>query len=305
MASRHLGDGFDVHCGGMDLIFPHHENEIAQSEAAHPEAVPFASIWIHNGFVNVDKEKMAKSLGNFVTIRDVFERNDPEALRYFLLTVHYRGPIQFETEKLETGRVVFPGILEAERRVDYLYTTLDRLDALAAGGGEEAPSPAPPPQAKPPKDFAAFAALADGARARVDAALDDDLNTPVALSVIAEVAKAANELADVAQRRRKDADVARAAPLLARHLAAALRLSLSALGLLRTPAAAYQSRTQARRLAILGKTPEAIEAKLAERAAARQAKDFARADALRKELEADQIEVADSPTGTTWRVAVS
>ena len=306
MASRYLGDGFDVHCGGMDLIFPHHENEIAQSEAAHPEAVPFASIWIHNGFVNVDKEKMAKSLGNFVTIRDVFDRNDPEALRYFLLTVHYRGPIQFETEKLETGRVVFPGVLEAERRVDYLYTTLDRLDALAAGGeGGEAPSPAPPPQAKPPKDFVAFAALADGARARVDAALDDDLNTPVVLSVIADVAKAANELADVAQRRRKDPDVARAAPPLARRLAAALRSSLSALGLLQAPAALYQSRTQTRRLAILGKTPEAIEAKLVERAAARQAKDFARADALRKELEADQIEVADSPAGTTWRVAVS
>ena len=319
MASRYLGDGFDVHCGGMDLIFPHHENEIAQSEAAHPEAAPLASIWIHNGFVNVDKEKMAKSLGNFVTIRNVFERNDPEALRYFLLAVHYRCPIQFETEKLESGRVVFPGILEAERRVDYLYTTLERLDGLVAGGPEGlppgatpggrpetgAPSPPPPLPAKLPKDFAAFAALAAGARARVDAALDDDLNAPAALSILAEVAKAANELADVAQRRRKDAEVAQTAPLLARRLADALRSSLSPLGLLQTPVAPYQARTQARRLAILGKTPEAIETKLAERTAARQAKDFARADALRKELEVDGIEVADSPTGTTWRVAVS
>ncbi|NUO50209.1 MAG: cysteine--tRNA ligase, partial [Polyangiaceae bacterium] len=99
MSAKHLGHGFDVHCGGMDLIFPHHENEIAQSEAAFPGEGPFARMWIHNGFVNVDKEKMAKSLGNFVTVRDVYQRNDPEALRYFLLTVHYRVPIQFDTEK--------------------------------------------------------------------------------------------------------------------------------------------------------------------------------------------------------------
>jgi cysteinyl-tRNA synthetase len=302
MSSRYLGDGFDVHCGGMDLVFPHHENEIAQSEAAHPEAAPFASIWVHNGFVNVDKEKMAKSLGNFVTIHDVYARNDPEALRYFLLTVHYRGPIAFDTHKRDDGRVVFPGVLEAERRVDYLYATLDRLEALGGGGalGEGEPLPA-----KLPKDLAPITALAGEARARVDAALDDDLNTPVALSIIAEVAKAGNELADLAQRRRKDQEVARAAPALARRLGAALRASLDVLGLLSTLPAAYQARTRARRLALLHKTSEQIEAKLAERAEARLAKDFARADALRKELEADGIEVADSPTGTTWRVVAA
>jgi cysteinyl-tRNA synthetase len=298
MSSRYLGSGFDVHCGGMDLIFPHHENEIAQSEAAHPEAAPFASIWIHNGFVNVDREKMAKSLGNFVTIRDVYARNDPEALRYFLLTVHYRGPIAFDTHKRDDGRVVFPGVLEAERRVDYLYATLDRLEAL---GGGEAQAEALP--AKLPRELAPLSAVAGEARARVGAALDDDLNTPVALSVLAEVAKAANELADLAQRRRKDQDLARAAPLLARRLGAALRASLDVLGLLQTPPAAYHARTRARRLALRGRAPEPIEARLAERTAARQAKDFARADAIRKELEADGIEIADSPAGTTWRVA--
>src|SRR5688500_4540453 len=131
MSSRYLGHGFDVHAGGMDLIFPHHENEIAQSEGAFPGEGPFVRTWIHNGFVNVDKEKMAKSLGNFVTIRQVYERNDLEALRYFLMSVHYRGPIQFDTDKLEDGRVIFPGVLEAERRVDYLYQTLARLRMLA------------------------------------------------------------------------------------------------------------------------------------------------------------------------------
>ncbi|WP_437636397.1 cysteine--tRNA ligase [Sorangium sp. So ce854] len=297
MSGRYLGPGFDVHCGGMDLVFPHHENEIAQSEAAHPEEAPFASIWIHNGFVNVDKEKMAKSLGNFVKLRDVYARNDPEALRYFLLTVHYRGPIEFDTERRDDGRVVFPGVVEAERRVDYLYATLDRLAALAGPPGEDLPE-------RLPKGFAALLALADGAPARVAVALDDDLNTPVALSVIAEVAKAANELADIAQRRRKDQDVARAAPPLARRLHAALRASLDALGLLQTPPPAYQARTQERRLGLLGKTRQAIEAKLAERAEARAARDFARGDALRRELESDGIEVADSPTGTTFRVSV-
>ncbi|WP_437734940.1 cysteine--tRNA ligase [Sorangium sp. So ce1335] len=301
MSCRYLGPGFDVHCGGMDLVFPHHENEIAQSEAAHPEEAPLASIWIHNGFVNVDKEKMAKSLGNFVKLRDVYARNDPEALRYFLLTVHYRGPIEFDTEKRDDGRVVFPGVVEAERRVDYLYATLDRLSALLGPSGEGA---APELPERLPKGFAALLALADGAPARAAAALDDDLNTPVALSVIAEVAKAANELADTAQRRRKDQDVARAAPPLARRLHAALRSSLDLLGLLQTPPAVYHARTQERRLGLLGKTRQAIEAKLAERAEARAARDFARSDALRRELESDGIEVADSPTGTTFRVSV-
>ena len=172
MSARYLGHGFDVHCGGMDLIFPHHENEIAQSEAAHPDEGPFVHIWIHNGFVNVDKEKMAKSLGNFVTIRDVLARNDAEALRYFLLTVHYRMPIAFDTEKLPDGRVVFPGIVEAERRVDHLYGAMARLATILG------PAPGGTSPARVPKDIQPFARLAVDSRARVDAALDDDLNAP-------------------------------------------------------------------------------------------------------------------------------
>ncbi|AUX39490.1 cysteinyl-tRNA synthetase [Sorangium cellulosum] len=304
MACRYLGPGFDVHCGGMDLVFPHHENEIAQSEAACPEAAPLASIWIHNGFVNVDKEKMAKSLGNFVRLSDVYARNDPEALRYFLLTVHYRGPIAFDTHRRDDGRVVFPGVVEAERRVDYLYATLDRLSALSALPGPPGEGAAPELPAKLPRELAPFVALADGARERAAAALDDDLNTPVVLSIVAEVAKAANELADLAQKRRKDQDIARAAPPLARRLGAALRASLDVLGLLQTPPEVYQARTQERRLGLLGTTRQAIEAKLAERAEARAARDFARGDAIRRELERDGIEVADAPTGTTFRVIV-
>ncbi|MDC0741039.1 cysteine--tRNA ligase [Polyangium mundeleinium] len=305
MSERYLGYGFDVHCGGMDLIFPHHENEIAQSEAAHPGEGPFCSLWIHNGFVNVDKEKMAKSLGNFVTIRDVYQRNDPEALRYFLLTVHYRGPIAFETEKRDDGRVVFPGILEAERRVDYLYHTLGRLGSLAelakgATGGDDAPAPT----MRLPREMAPMMDLASAARGKVDTALDDDLNTPVALAVVGELARAGNELVDLAQKRRKDPEIAKAAPLVAKMLARALWSTVEPLGILQTPMDVYRTRTQARRLAIMGKTAEEITTQVEERRQARQAKDFARADVIRKELEALGIEVADNPTGTTWRIGV-
>ena len=121
MAAKVLSPHLDLHCGGMDLIFPHHENEIAQSEAAWGE--PFANIWMHAGFLNVDSEKMSKSLGNFVTIQQVLDRNDGEALRYLFLGAHYHAPVSFDLDKQPDGRVVFPGLDEAERRVEYLYAT--------------------------------------------------------------------------------------------------------------------------------------------------------------------------------------
>ena len=296
MSLKYIGDCFDIHTGGMDLVFPHHENEIAQSEAAHPELAPLANVWMHNGFVNVDKEKMSKSLGNFFTLRDVLNRNDPEAVRYFLLGVHYKGPINFDVDNLPNGRVVFPGLVEAERRVDYLYLTRDRLGALAASA-EDKPSGAPPKHVAP-----SVVELAESARRKVEEALDEDLNTSVALSVIGEVAKAGNELCDLTQRKKKDVDLQKWAPVIAGRLLAALDACVDALGLLQTPADAYRARTQARRLEILGKTAEAIEAQVRERDEARRNKDFARSDAIRKALADEGIEVADAPTGSTWRI---
>jgi cysteinyl-tRNA synthetase len=122
MSAGYLGRSFDIHGGGMDLIFPHHENEIAQSEAAY--GTTFARYWIHNGFVNINQEKMSKSLGNFFTIRQVLERYQPEVLRLFLLSTHYRSPVDFSQEAMG----------EAERRLERLYQTLDQMGNVRVRG---------------------------------------------------------------------------------------------------------------------------------------------------------------------------
>jgi cysteinyl-tRNA synthetase len=274
MAEQFLGPHFDIHLGGMDLMFPHHENEIAQSEAAW--GAPFSKLWLHLGFLNVDKEKMSKSLGNFVTIEDVLGRNDPEALRYYFLGTHYRGPLQFELEKLEDGRVIFPSIDEAERRVEYLYNTRDALVAVAgdapAGVGNVLQG-----QAK----------IIDEAPQRVLSALDKDLNTPQALAVIADLAKAANEG-------------------VARQLAARAIQSLDGackpLGLMQAPSDVYARRARARRLKLRGLDAGRIDRMVHARAEARASKDFARADVIRKELDALGIEILDAGGDSSWRV---
>jgi cysteinyl-tRNA synthetase len=293
MAAKTLSPHFDLHCGGMDLIFPHHENEIAQSEAAW--GGPFARQWLHAGFLNVDTEKMSKSLGNFVTVAQILERNDGEALRYFLLGAHYRGPIEFDVEKLADGRVVFPGLDEAERRVEYLYATRDAVVAAAASAkAGEAPTPEGP-----------HAAVLREAPERVLASLDNDLNTSVALSVLAEVARVGNEVVQEQGRRKNDpkaaADLARVAAAAVEALDACCR----PLGLMQSPADVFAARTRERRLKLRGLDAAVIEAKVKERIEARGAKDFARADAIRLELAGLGVELKDVPgAGTTWRVVI-
>ncbi|MGZ3450842.1 MAG: cysteine--tRNA ligase [Polyangiales bacterium] len=288
MSAALLGHGMDIHCGGMDLIFPHHENEIAQSEAAHPGEGPFARCWMHNGFVNVDKEKMSKSLGNFVTVRDVLQRNDPEALRLFLLLHHYRGPVSFEVEKIGE-RVVFPGIDEAERKIDYLYTTLSRVDAMtvAATGGEL------------PKPYNEALAGVNSARKEAFASLADDLGAANAIAALYRVAATLNEMIDLHTRKKADR------PHIARIIGAAshtMREITEVLGILRAPSSRYTSRTRAQRLAIIGLTEADVDAKVQARVDARANKDFAAADAIRAELEKTGVELFDGASGTTWKV---
>ena len=288
MASRYLGEHFDIHGGGMDLIFPHHENEIAQSEGAW--GPPFARVWMHGGFLNLG-EKMSKSLGNFFTIRDVLARNDPEAFRYYLLGTHYHGPLSFEIEKKEDGRVIFLGIQEAEGRMDYLYSTRAALLALAEG-------------AEPAigNVLQGQATIVADAAARVLAALDNDLNTPQALSVIAELAKASNEIVMQAAKLKKDKAKHDAVRALAAAAVHALDGSVKPLGLMQASPDTYAERTRTRRLALRNLAAADIDAKVRARTDARAAKDFARADALRAELAALGVEVYDAGTTTSWRI---
>jgi cysteinyl-tRNA synthetase len=292
MASRHLGDHLDIHAGGMDLIFPHHENEIAQSEAlTGPE---LSRVWMHGGFLEIDKEKMSKSLGNFVTIKDLLERNDPEGFRYYVLGTHYRGPLSFDVEKKADGRVVFPGVDEGERRVDYLYTTRDAL-AVIANGSAATDSNVLQGQAK----------VVDEAREAVLTALDKDLNTPQALSALAELGKAANEIVMQFPKLKKDPAKLEAVKGLAAKAVRALDAACAPLGLMQADSDVYWARTRARRLRLRGLEAAAVEAKLRARSEARVAKDFAHADALRKQIADWGVEVFDGVDGaTSWKINI-
>jgi cysteinyl-tRNA synthetase len=295
MAEKFLRHGFDVHGGGMDLIFPHHENEIAQSEAASPGQGDYVRCWMHNGFVNVDKEKMSKSLGNFVTVRDVLARNDAEGFRWFLLAAHYRGPIQFDTEQLPGGRVIFPGVDEAERRVDYLFATVERLTELSSAS-EAAPAKLAPELQKLRVEL-------EAAAKQGDAALDDDLNTPVALAALGEMMRVGNEAGMLAQKRKKDASFVGGAAAVAQVALDAVRALTQQLGLLNVAPSEYSARVKARRLALRELSSERIEQSLRERVEARRAKDFARGDAIRDELLALGVAISDGADGgSTWTI---
>ena len=294
MSERFLGHGFSVHTGGMDLIFPHHENEIAQSEAAHPDAGPMAQCWLHNGFLNVDKEKMSKSLGNFVTVPDVLVRNDAEGFRWFLLTAHYRAPLQLDTTTVD-GRAIFPGIDEAERRVDYLYSTIERLAEFG---------PAQSDAKGVAKDLASFSDSIKRSIADAQTALLDDINTPVALAALGELLKSANELCDLRQKRRKDPKLVQAAEQLGTEYRSAIVQITNWLGLLQSSPIEYRTRTRDCRAKRRGVLIADIESRISERVQARQARDFARSDAIRDELSAWGVVVSDSPTGATWSIGV-
>jgi len=269
MTLEHLGAPFDIHAGGKDLVFPHHTNEIAQSVAVLSERLApedFARHWMHNGFVEVDQEKMSKSLGNFFTVKDLLRLHDGEALRLLLLGTHYRHPINFSD-----------GLLgDAERRLGYLYETLEKADRLAEGA---APDPA-------------VTAWAEGARS----ALDDDFNTAAVLGLLAEAFTAANAAAD---RKGKKTPADRSG--LARFAVDARAVGTE-LGILqRSPAEALQA-LRSKAVARRGIDPALVEARIAERAEARRTKDFARSDAVRDELLALGVVLQDGAAGTTWKV---
>jgi cysteinyl-tRNA synthetase len=244
MAEAHLGETIDIHAGGIDLQFPHHENEVAQSECAHGGKV-FARWWLHNGMLNFGGAKMSKSLGNIEKIHDLVRAHPPEALRYALLSAHYRQPLEWSDALIE----------QSLRTLDRLYGTL--RDLADVDGTPMIPE-------------------------AIEAALDDDLNTPQAL---AEVARIAGEA------RKAETDAAR------RGLKSALLGAGVALGLLQQDPEAWFARGA-------GSDDDArIQSLVDERAAAKKARDFARADAIRDQLAGEGILLEDTPQGVRWKRA--
>ena len=247
MAKVHLGTTIDIHAGGSDLIFPHHENEIAQSVCAH-DGAPFARYWMHNGYLNIGRRKMAKSLGNSLRVKDLLARAPGEAVRLALLSAHYRSPLDWSDETLE----------QAARRLDRLYGTLRHLADVA-----------------PAEDAGVPAALV--------AALEDDLNTPLALSELAAAARRAHRARDPVARARARAELEQGGAIL---------------GVLQhAPDAWFAARFGD------GVDVERINRLVAERHRARMNRDFEHGDRIRDELDALGIALEDGPEGSTWRPA--
>jgi cysteinyl-tRNA synthetase len=271
MAARYLGESFDVHGGGMDLIFPHHENEIAQSEAAFDK--PFSRYWMHCGFLDLEGAKMSKSLGNVVRLRDALGKVDAQALRLFFLSTHYRHSLEFSDKSL----------FDAEARLQYFYETLLKVDEQIAG-----------------KDFGTGPMHGDpnSYLRQFETAMDDDFNTAAALAVLSGLFAAMNALADKPPIK----DRAMVGRTLA-ALRALARIIGSAMALANSDPGTWLMARRDRAVKQRGIDPVRVEALIAERSRARACKDFGEADRLRDELRDLGIEVTDKPNQTTWRVA--
>jgi cysteinyl-tRNA synthetase len=278
MSMRYLGETFDIHGGGMDLIFPHHENEIAQSCGATGKE--FARYWVHNGFVQINQEKMSKSLGNFFTIREIFEKSKwsqhvtAEVLRYFLLSTHYHAPLDFSDQGLQEAREALEGFYG-------LFNRLGESESNTAGD-KDLPS------------------SVDEARESFRKAMDNDLNTPAAISELQNLRSDVNKLLDsgLSTRGRQQARQA-------------FRSLGAVMGLFQLDRWDYRIKPGSGHLRILGgdvkpirtgMSDEDIEAKIADRAEAKKRKDFKRADAIRAELALHGIIIEDIPDGTSrWK----
>lgn len=274
MSRKYLGNTFDIHGGGEDLVFPHHENEVAQSEGASGE--PFVKYWLHHAFVTISNEKMSKSLHNFLTIRDVLRDHHPEALRLMVFSTHYRHPLDFSDAALK----------DAQSGANRLYGCLADCDHLPTGHDKV------PTQAKEEER-----ALLDGLSQRFDEAMDNDFNTAQALGVLFEGCKAINRIRQTLPKKPAHDDLA-----LIQKGAQTIKELANILGLLRQIPADFFAEQQAQHLQSIGMTEDELQHLIQERREAKAQKDWPRADAIRDALLGKQIELQDSAQGTTWKV---
>jgi cysteinyl-tRNA synthetase len=271
MSKKYLGVTFDIHGGGSDLQFPHHENEIAQSEGA--SGCTLANWWMHSAMLNIDGEKMSKSLGNFWTLRDVLDQHHAETIRYFFLTAHYRKAVNYSHQNLEAAR----------ERVRYLHKA--RRGVAAALAGVDAPA-AP--------DRVALT----GWLQRLHEAMDDDFNTPVALAVIQEAARNANEMLATRKLAKQPEVLARLAAI-----ASFLDTVAEVFGVLAHDSSQTLLALRRQIAAQQGVDEGWVVERIAARRLAREARDFAASDAIRDELTARGVEIMDTPSGTEWDMA--
>ena len=247
MSQRYIGETIDIHCGGQDLIFPHHENEIAQSECASGK--PFANYWMHNGYINVDNRKMSKSLGNFFTVRDVANEYGYEPIRYLMISSHYRSPINYSTEIIEQSKAALDRLYNCRENLCF------RLENALEGEAKQ--------------DFAKF-------KEEFIAAMEDDLNTADAIAALFNLTKEINTMLG-GEPSKADCE-------------AALSLFDELCGVL---GLVYNVKKE-------DDLDAEVEALIAERTAARKARDFARADAIRDQLKEMGIVLEDTPQGVKW-----
>jgi len=271
MSSKYLGETFDLHGGGLDLIFPHHENEIAQSEGASGKTL--CNCWMHGGFLDLEGAKMSKSLGNVVRLRDALEKVDAEGLRYFFLTTHYRQQLAFSEKALA----------DAEGRMEYFYETLKKVGERLAG-----------------KDFGAGPVHGEPQRFlnEFHAAMSDDFNFAGALSAVSGVFNELNLFLDKPPVKDK-AVVGRTLKALRETVTEMSK----ALGLFELEPSAWLLARRDRQVAAKGIDVKQVDALIAARQAARGEKNFAEADRIRGELKALGVEIMDTPRGTEWKVS--
>ncbi|NWG01555.1 MAG: cysteine--tRNA ligase [Syntrophaceae bacterium] len=277
MSQKYLGETLDIHGGGRDLIFPHHENEIAQSEAATGK--PFVRYWIHNGFVNINKEKMSKSLGNILTIKEILKDWHPETLRLFFLSHHYRSPVDYSEESL----------VEAKSGLDRFYMTLNAI-------AEELKKPLSRKEAEPP-GIQNYRHVVDSFQARFEEAMDDDFNTAQALGYFYDLQRNLNGLLDISKGN----------PSPETH--SLLKQGLDhftqqgwVFGLFQENPEHYRDHEKKEGLKKLNLTEEEILQTIVERNLARKEKNYKRADEIRNDLLSKGIVLEDTPKGTIWKV---